>query len=177
LLLGPRPSAADDVTLPVSLQAQLLAKVAEYDKNFADRARDKAHVLLVTKPGNAGSVHVAAQMESSLSRIEQIAGLPHDEIVVPYTSAAELAELCRARHAAIVFFGPGFRDDVEAIREALAGVDVLSAAGVPDYVPAGIVLGFDVVSGRPKLLVNLTQAKRQNVSLRAEALKLMKVYE
>jgi hypothetical protein len=44
-------------------------------------------------------------------------------------------------------------------------------------VPAGIVLGFDVVSGRPKLLVNLTQAKRQNVSLRAEALKLMKVYE
>ena len=47
----------------------------------------------------------------------------------------------------------------------------------PDYVPGGIVLGFDVVSGRPKLLVHLTQAKRQNVALRAEALKLMRVFE
>ena len=89
----------------------------------------------------------------------------------------ELAGLCRSRKIAIVFFGSGFHDDVEAIRDALSGVDVLSAAGVPEYVPSGIVLGFDVVSGRPKLLVHLGQAKRQNVSLRAEALKLMKVYE
>jgi hypothetical protein len=173
----PRVSDAEDVTVPVTLQAQLLAKVAEYDKNFAARAHDKAHILLLTKPGNADSVHVASQMETALSRIDQIAGLPHDESIVAYPGAGELANLCKTRQAAIIFFGPGFRDDVDAIREALAGVDVLSAAAIPDYVPAGIVLGFDVVSGRPKLLVHLTQAKRQNVMLRAEALKLMKVYE
>jgi hypothetical protein len=46
-----------------------------------------------------------------------------------------------------------------------------------DYVPAGIVLGFDLVSGRPKLVVNLSQARRQHVDFRAEVLKLMKVYE
>jgi hypothetical protein len=40
-----------------------------------------------------------------------------------------------------------------------------------------VVLGFDLVSGRPKLLVNLTQAKKQKVDLAAEILKLMKVYE
>jgi hypothetical protein len=57
------------------------------------------------------------------------------------------------------------------------GVDVLSATGVPDYVPSGIVLGFDVVSGRPKLLVHLTQARLQKVELRADLLKLMKVFE
>jgi hypothetical protein len=177
LLTGPRSSSAEDVTVPVSLQAELLAKVAEYDRNFADRARDRAHILLVTKPGNADSVHVASQMEAALSRISQIAGISHDETIFAYPGAVELAKLCRSRHIAIVFFGPGFREDVEAIREALAGVDILSATGVPDYVPGGIVLGFDVLSGRPKLLVHLTQAKRQNVALRAEALKLMKVYE
>jgi len=47
---------------------------------------------------------------------------------------------------------------------------------MPDYVPAGIVLGFDLVSGRPKLLVNIEQAKKQQVSLPASVLKLMKVY-
>ena len=36
---------------------------------------------------------------------------------------------------------------------------------------------FDLVSGRSKLLVNLTQARRQNIEFRAEILKLTKVYE
>jgi hypothetical protein len=61
-------------------------------------------------------------------------------------------------------------------REALSGVDVLSVSPVPEYVEQGIVLGFDVVSGKPRLLVNLGQARLQHVALRAEVLKLMKVY-
>src|SRR5712691_5870999 len=170
-------SSADDISVPVGLQADLLAKVAQYDRNFATRAGERAQVLLVAKPGNSKSAYFASQMEASLARIPLIAGLPHDEAVVAYPGAAELAKLCRSQHAAIVFFGPGFHDDVEAIRAALTDVDILSATAIPDYVPGGIVLGFDVISGRPKLLVHLTQAKRQNVDLRAEALKLMKVFE
>ena len=45
------------------------------------------------------------------------------------------------------------------------------------HVPKGAVLGFDLVSGKPKLLVHLTQAKKQNAAFKAEALKLMKVFE
>jgi hypothetical protein len=37
------------------------------------------------------------------------------------------------------------------------------------------VLGFELVSGRPKLVIDLAQAKRQNVLFRAEALKLMRI--
>ena len=48
---------------------------------------------------------------------------------------------------------------------------------MPDYVKEGIVLGFDVVSGRPKLLFNLPQARLQKVALTATVLKLMTVYE
>jgi len=176
-LVIPISSDADDVSVPVSLEAELLVKVAQYDRNFTTRAGERVQILLVVKPGNSNSAYVASQMEASLARIPQIAGLPHDEAVVSYPGAAELTKLCRSHRAAIVFLGPGFRDDVEAIRAALTDLDILSATGVPAYVPAGIVLGFDVVSGRPKLLVHLTQAKRQNIALRAEALKLMKVFE
>jgi hypothetical protein len=154
-----------------------LAKVAEYDKNFAERARDRVHVILLVKPNDAQSTYVTTQMSNALGRIGAIGGLPHDETVVPYAGANELAELCRARHIAIVYVAPGLADEIGAIRKALNGADVLTATGVADYVPAGIVLGFDVVSGRPKLLVHLTQARLQNVALRAEVLKLMKVYE
>jgi hypothetical protein len=168
---------AEEAVLPIALQVELLVKVASYDRNFQQRAGDRAHIIIFTKPGNGDSARVAAQVEAGLSRAPQIGGLPHDEVVTPYQGAAEVANLCRDRHAAIIFFGPGFRDDVAAIREALDGVDVLSAAAIPEYVPAGIVLGFDVASGRPELLVNLTQAKRQKVALRADVLKLMKVFQ
>jgi YfiR/HmsC-like len=171
------PGQAESVTAPIVLQAELLAKVAEYDRNFASRAGDRARVLLVTQPTNADSVTVAQQMSAALGRLSQIAGLPHDETVLPYPGAAELARVCRDRHVSIVYFGPGFRDDVGDIRAALSGVDVLSVASVPDYVKEGVVLGFDVVSGRPKLLFNLPQARLQKVALTATVLKLMTVYE
>jgi hypothetical protein len=172
-----RTVAAEEVALPVSAQAELLVKVAEYDRNFSERARDRVHVVLLVKPNDTQSAYVTTQMSGALGRIGTIGGLPHDETIVPYAGANELAELCRARHVAIIYVAPGLGDEVGAIRKALNGVDVLTATGVPDYVPAGIVLGFDVVSGKPKLLVHLTQARLQNVALRAEVLKLMKVYE
>jgi hypothetical protein len=176
-LLVPRSSGAEEIAVPVPLQAELIVKVAEYDKNFAARAGERAQVLLVAKAGNADSFRVASQMEAALSRSSLIAGIPHDESVVVYPGAAQLANLCRTRHAAIVYFGPGFSKEIEDIRRELSTVDILSVSGVPDYVPVGIVFGFDVISGRPKLLVHLTQAKLQNVAFRAEALKLMKVFE
>jgi hypothetical protein len=36
---------------------------------------------------------------------------------------------------------------------------------------------FDLVSGRPKILVNLTQARAQHVAFSAELLKLARIYE
>jgi hypothetical protein len=75
-----------------------------------------------------------------------------------------------------VYLTPGFDDDVPRIGASLRGVDVLSLGAVPDYVSQGVVLGFDLESGKPKILINLDQAKQQNVSFPADVLRLMKVY-
>jgi hypothetical protein len=172
-----RPSGAEDVAVPIGLQAELLAKVAAYDKNFTERAGDRAQVLILVRPGNADSERVAAHMQTALGGITHVGGLPHDETLVTWTNGAALAQQCKAKRAAILYITPGFAGDVGDIRAALDGVAVLSVAAVADYVPKGIVLGFDLVSGKPKLLVNLTQAKRQSVAFKAEVLKMMRVYE
>ena len=52
----------------------------------------------------------------------------------------------------------------------------LESAGV-DLVWSGEIYGFDLVSSKPKMLVNLTQARKQLISFRADILKLMVVYE
>jgi hypothetical protein len=168
---------AEEAVLPIAIQVELLVKVASYDRNFQQRAGERAKIVIFTKPGNGDSARVAAQVEAGLARAAQIGGLPHDEVVTAYPGPAELANVVRAQRAAIIFFGPGFRQDVPAIREALDGVDVLSVSAIPEYVEAGIVLGFDVASGRPELLVNLPQARRQKVALRSDVLRLMKVFQ
>jgi hypothetical protein len=176
-LFGERPSRAELVAVPIELQAELLSKVAGYDRNMAARAGDRLQVLLITNPSDGESTRFATRMQLALQAVSQIAGLPHDERIAPFSSAADLAQQCRARHLAIVIVGPGLGDEIPALSDAVDGVDVLTVAALPTYVEQGMVLGFDVVSGKPKLLVHLTRARRQHVELRSEVLKLMRVFE
>jgi hypothetical protein len=169
-------SYAGDVQVPFVLQASLMAKVAGFDRNFSARAGSKAVVLLVTAPGDTDSARAALAMKSALSELPKIGDLPHEEEIVSFTNANALADLVRSKRAAIVYFGPGFGKHVPAIRDAFSTVSVLTVGAVAEYVPDGIVLGFDLVSGHPKLLVKLEQARKQQISFPASVLSLMKVY-
>ncbi|MEA2751158.1 MAG: hypothetical protein QOI41_5301 [Myxococcales bacterium] len=171
-------SDADTESVPIGLQVQLLAKVASYDRNFSERAGARVHLAVVTKPGNAESERATAQLVAMLRQTPSIGGLPHDDVVVTFTSADALAASTRSEHFAIVYFTPGFQDDLVALRAAFQGVSVLTVATVAAYVPAaGVVLGFDTASAKPKLLFHLTQARLQNVAMSTEVVRLMTVFE
>jgi hypothetical protein len=177
LALRGRPALAEEVPVPVDLQAELFVKVASYDRSLAARAGDRVRVLVVSNPDDDESKSIAGQMTRALGGIETIAGLPRDLIAYAFTTVPALVEVVRSRRVAIVYFAPGISRAVPAIATALGGVDVLTLAAVPGYVPRGIVLGVELESAKPKLLVHLTQARSQNVQLSPELLKLMKVYK
>ncbi|MEO8905160.1 MAG: YfiR family protein [Polyangiaceae bacterium] len=176
MMLLPARSIAQSMQVPSAVQAELTAKVAGYDRNFSARAGDKAVILLVAMPDDAESMRAALELKGALSRLPSVGDLPHEEQIVTFSNAATLADTVRARKAAIVYFGPGFAKQIPAVRDALSSLDVLTVAAVPDYVPPGIVLGFDLVSGRPKLLINIPQARKQHIAFPASVLNLMKVY-
>jgi hypothetical protein len=168
--------SAQEPGVPVSVQATLLAKVAAYDKNLHARSGPRMRVLILVQPGNPWSQRAGAQMKEALGELPTIAGLAHDEAIA--TAPADWPAIWRAQRPSIVYVTPGFGDaEIQALTASMAGVDVLSVGAIPAYVPNGIVLGFDLVSGRPKLLVHLGQARRQRVALGADVLKLMRVYE
>jgi hypothetical protein len=176
-LLTPADSRGDEVAVPVQLQAELVAKVASYDRNLAARAGDRVHVLIVVNAKSDASQSFAKHMTSALGGVDKIGGLPHDETTAPFGGAKALADACRAKKISIVYLAPGLADEVPGIRSALDGVNVLSVAADAGEVAKGIVLGFDLVSGKPKIVVHLGQAKKQDVSFKAELLKLAKVHE
>jgi hypothetical protein len=135
-------------------------------------------VAIVLKEDQSDSEHVAAQMKKALGGKDRIAGLPVEVSSVKYGDAAGLAKHVKSKKITIAYFTSGFSEkEIKAIATALDGANVLSAGAVAKYVPNRMVLGFDLVSGKPRLLVHLPQAKRQNVALSSSVLKLMKVYQ
>jgi hypothetical protein len=170
-------SRAEPVIVPLERQAELLALVAAYDRNMATRAGERLHILLVPNAADPESIGTAHRMEAALRSIPEIAGKAHDERIAPFSSATDLVGECRSRRVAIVYLASGLTHQIPTIRSALEGVDVLTVGAVPEYVDLGVILGFDVLSAKPKLLVNLAQARRQHVDLRATLLKLAKVIE
>jgi hypothetical protein len=175
--LWARNGAAQSVAVPLRLQAELLAKVAPYDRSFTARARGRVLVLIVHKQGDAESERVAEQFRAELAVLPNIGGLPHSEELVAYTTPQAIAELCKSRLPAIVYLSAGLGEPMEAIARALDGISVLSVGATAAYVPRRAVLGFDVESGKPKLVVHLRQARLQQVAFKPELLSLAKVIQ
>jgi hypothetical protein len=170
--------SAQDVTVPISLQMDLLLKVASYDRNLKSRARDKVRVLVLIKRDDAESARSAAQALKVLSESETLEGLPVEASSTTYVDATTLARMTSDNNLAILYVTPGFVEaEIEAIARALDGVSVLSAGALAKYTFRGLVLGFDLAGGKPKLLVHLERAKRQRVELSSSVLKLMRVIE
>lgn len=167
---------AEDVTVPPSLQAALLAKVAGYDRNLPRRAGDQVLTLIVTRK-DGDSERVAGQLEEGLRALSTIAGIPSKVERLAFVSAGELAMTCRRRRASIVYVTPSFRDDARAIATALRGTDVLTVGAVPSYVTDGTVLSFDLESGHPKILVHVGRAGEQNVSFDPNLFRVAKVVD
>lgn len=169
--------AAEEPAVPIGLQTELASKIVAYDRNYTARAGGRAKVVIVSKAGDPESTKVANLVRSALGGMSELGGLPHEEVVHTFASAKALADEVSKQKAAVVYLSTGLSSEVSGIADALNGKDVVTVASVAGDVPKGAVLGFDLVSGKPKLLVHLSQAKKQNAAFKAEALKLMKVFE
>jgi hypothetical protein len=170
-------SGADEIPVPLDLQAQLLSKVLTYDRSLASRAGDRVRMLLVGKPSDPTSMPGIRQMRQALGALDTLGGMQHEEDVIEFTTPANLAERTKNGRFSVVYLGSGFHGDVENIRAALEPFAVLTVSANPEDVSRGIVLGFDLVSGRPKLVLHLTQGRKQRIDLSSDALKLMRIIE
>jgi hypothetical protein len=168
-------SAAADVTVPVQLQAQLVAKIAAFDRNFAARAAGGARVLVVQKAASDESAAVALRFARALTSIHDVGGVAAQVDIVDFTSAAELVDRCKAQHVALVYVSAGLEAEMAAMAPAFAGADVLTVGATGAFAERGAVVGFDLEEGRPRIVINAGRAREQNVSFKSELLKLARV--
>jgi hypothetical protein len=173
----PMETRADSASVPLGLQVDLFAKVADYDKTLPGRTDGVVRVVVVTRAGVPESAAAGARILKALSNVSRISGLRHDDSEVEFADASSLAALCKARAVSILYMTPGLADVDAAVGRALSGVPVLTVSASAEGVPRGIILGFDLVGAKPKLLVNLTACRNQRVELSSDVLKIATVIE
>jgi hypothetical protein len=177
LVLGAGRSGAEEPEVPLGLQAELMAKVVKYDRNFQARVGDAVRVWVVYRPGLADSERVSRQMMAALAAVPSLGGVKHHDELVPFSGVEKLTTAAREKKAAIVVFSPGFDVEAVALARAFEGWDGLTVTTTAVGVEKGFVLGFDLVSGKPRMLLQLTQARKQNTDFKADVVRIMKVYQ
>ena len=178
LALGPdRSHAAEEVTVPPRVQAQLLAAVASFQTNVNLAPDGAVQILVLTKEGDAESDRIAHQLTAALGEMRKIMRRPHREIIAPFHGGATLAATCREIGISIVYVAPGLGAALPEIAESLKGSAVLTSGAVPSFVPRGVLLGFDLVSGRAEMLFSPTQMRALNTHFPASIFQLMRITE
>jgi hypothetical protein len=174
---GQRGQAEEEVAVPVPLQMELLLKVASYDKNLPARAPDVVRLMLLVKPGSTNGSHVAQLAARQLGG-KALVGRSLELSIQSFSDAVSLAQKVKEQRTAIVYLAPGFDvSELGAIAKALNGLSVLSVGALSRFVQTGTVLGFDLIGGKPKLLIHQKRALAQGVEFSSQVLKLAKVIE
>lgn len=177
LLLCWSAVASADTTVPLELQVDLLRRVVRFERGFAARAGAEVKILVVSRPGDAESERSAATLGKALESARDIAGKPLRVVTHSYSGAAALKKAAQGAGAQIVCLAAGLEGELEAIAAALATLPVLSVTTDGDQVGRGAVLGFALVSARPKIILNLPQARRQGLDFEADLLRLARVLQ
>ena len=165
---------ADEVSVPVDLQVQLLDRIVRYERSFTAQT-SPVHVLVVTRPSSSESVRVSAQLVARVRQAGRLGGRPATVDTTLFTNANALATTARSSTARLVYLTPGLGPDARSIATSMESLDVITVSAVGADVDRGIVLGFELVSSRPRVAVNLASARAQRLQFSAQFLRLARV--
>lgn len=161
--------------VPIRVQISLLDRVIPFDRNFAVRVQNSLGVAVVVDDKSVDSVRVGSQLLSELSTRQTLGDHKQVTFRVPFTGLNGLTEECKRLRAGVVIVTPGLREPTGSVAGALQGLKVLSVGVLPEQATDGLVLASALRSGKPRVLVNLKQARAQAIDFRADFLRMVEV--
>lgn len=167
---------ADSPAAPAAVQARLLARVVPFDREFSKKVGAAVVVLVVSKADDAESTQAALHLRKALEDIGEIGGRPVNIRQVTFAGIDALAGATKESSVNVLYVSSGLSEEVPGIAKRLTGSGVLSVAALESDVPRGIVLGVTLADGKPRMGINLSQARSQRVDFPATLLKLARVY-
>jgi hypothetical protein len=169
-------AAAESPSAPASIQAQIITRILPFERGFAARSGGSVAIVIVERSKDADSASAGIQLAKALDDIGSVGGRPLRVQTIPYANAQTLVTESKKRGALVVYVTPGLAGEVAAIAAAFVESGVLTVAAVESYVSRGAVLGVEVADGKPRMSINLRQAKKQKLDFPSAVLKLARIY-
>lgn len=152
--------AADEMPVPLELQAALFKKIFGFDKQLKDA---EEITVLIAYSTDETPVDLMTTLREEFEKVEIN--------VNPVKTSKLVTEIGNGQ---VVYVMPGV--DADVVNEITTDNSVLSISGLPELVETGKVsVAVGVESGKPKIMVNMTQTEAEGHEFSAQILKLAKV--
>ena len=174
-VFGHTDAYAVEPEVPIRLQVSLLDRVIPFDRNFSTRVHGQLSVVILVDKTNEDSIRIGTQLQAELGARESLGSYPLVATRVTFSGIGALVESCKRLRAGIVYLTPGIGEPTPSLANSLHGLRVLTVGALPEQVAQGMVLGAAVRSAKPRVLVNLSQARQQQVDFRADFLRMAEV--
>jgi hypothetical protein len=175
--ISPQAVAAQEMEVPVMLQAELFLKVMTFDRNLASRTKDETVVIVVYQSGNKLSNRTQEEFVRTVERLRRTWKGSVLHIVTVDLDQEDLEEALRGLNAAALYVAPLRGVDIENIASVARTGHIATFSGVPRYITRGLAVGVRVKGDRPKLMVNLQASRLEGTDFSAELLTIAEVIQ
>jgi hypothetical protein len=166
---------AQETHVPIVLQVELLARLLWYERGLQTNASKEIVVLVIERRGDPDSQHTAAQLSAQLDRIKELGGKNISHTRVTYESAEQIGRICEQRRPYLIYFSKGLGGVAKDLARILQD-RVLLTVSTDRYDPGrGVVLGFELESSKPRIVLDLQQARAHKLNFSAQVLRVVRV--
>jgi hypothetical protein len=166
---------AEVLDVPPALQASLMLKVITFDRLLAARAENEVAVGIAYQSGNRASLLVKDQVAAALKNARVAAPDRPVRVVLIDLDKESIATALGREDLYLLYVAPLRAVDIGELAAATRKAQVTTFTGNGEYVSQGLAVGVRLEGDRPRLLVNVQQAKLEGADFSAELLKLAKV--
>lgn len=171
------PAEAEEEALQPAKQVVILAKVINFDQDLSKRAGQVLTIGVVYKSQDDVSAEDGSVMLSAFSGLKdkQIQGLSVDVVELDFVDAAQFESDVEEKSVDVLYVSARMYTELEPIIAVSQARDLITIAGVGEYVRLGVSVGAVLDSGKPKILLNLKSSQAEGMSLKPELLRLVTV--
>ena len=162
--------AAQEVPVPVRIQAPLLLRIMSFDRNLPQRISGDLVVAVLYQGRNRTSLRIAEEISLAIGSLTGA-----EAVGIDLDTTTDLAAVLAQSKARVLYVCPLRGANIAGIVDVVRAAGVTTVTGVPRYVNEGIAIGLDLRADRPEIVVNLESARAEGADFTAQLLKLARV--
>ncbi len=169
--------AADEIS--PDRQASILVRALAYNRNLKTQAGDDFVLAVVYQRNNTASEECGRDAVAAFRGFEKFVmeGLPFRVAPISYESASAMNHTLTRDGVDAVYVCGGLDSELDAIATLAQERKAVSIGALREYVTRKLSLGVFIIDGKPRILVNLPESKREGADFGSDFLRLATLVE